>query len=112
MTEDELLIRGTPGDARLLAGPDAPPRRSTATGGSTPVTWPASTPTASSPIVDRTKDIIVSGGENVASREVEEVLHAHPGGRATSRWSGFPTNAGARSSPRSWSSGRPSTRTS
>ncbi len=29
-------------------------------------------------IVDRTKDIIVSGGENVASREVEEVLHRHP----------------------------------
>jgi acyl-CoA synthetase (AMP-forming)/AMP-acid ligase II len=29
-------------------------------------------------IVDRTKDIIVSGGENVASREVEEVLHTHP----------------------------------
>jgi acyl-CoA synthetase (AMP-forming)/AMP-acid ligase II len=29
-------------------------------------------------IVDRTKDIIVSGGENVASREVEDVLHAHP----------------------------------
>jgi acyl-CoA synthetase (AMP-forming)/AMP-acid ligase II len=28
-------------------------------------------------IVDRTKDIIVSGGENVASREVEEVLHSH-----------------------------------
>jgi acyl-CoA synthetase (AMP-forming)/AMP-acid ligase II len=29
-------------------------------------------------IVDRTKDIIVSGGENVASREVEEALHGHP----------------------------------
>lgn len=29
-------------------------------------------------IVDRTKDIILSGGENVGSREVEEVLHAHP----------------------------------
>jgi acyl-CoA synthetase (AMP-forming)/AMP-acid ligase II len=29
-------------------------------------------------IVDRTKDIIVSGGENVASREVEEILHGHP----------------------------------
>ena len=30
-------------------------------------------------IVDRKKDIIISGGENVASREVEEVLHQHPG---------------------------------
>ena len=29
-------------------------------------------------IVDRKKDMIVSGGENVASREVEEVLHQHP----------------------------------
>lgn len=29
-------------------------------------------------IIDRKKDVIVSGGENVASREVEEVLHAHP----------------------------------
>ena len=29
-------------------------------------------------IVDRKKDIIISGGENVASREVEDVLHQHP----------------------------------
>ena len=29
-------------------------------------------------IVDRKKDIIISGGENVASREVEEVLYRHP----------------------------------
>lgn len=29
-------------------------------------------------IVDRKKDMIVTGGENVASREVEEALHLHP----------------------------------
>ena len=30
-------------------------------------------------IVDRIKDIIISGGENIASREVEEVIYAHTG---------------------------------
>jgi fatty-acyl-CoA synthase len=29
-------------------------------------------------VVDRKKDMIKSGGENVASREVEEILFAHP----------------------------------
>ena len=30
-------------------------------------------------IVDRKKDMIKSGGENVSSREVEEALYLHPG---------------------------------
>ncbi|MEJ2869101.1 fatty acyl-CoA synthetase [Actinomycetospora sp. OC33-EN08] len=29
-------------------------------------------------IVDRTKDLIITGGENVASREVEDAIYAHP----------------------------------
>ena len=44
-------------------------------------------------VVDRLKDVIVSGGENVASREVEDVLLLHPGvadvavvGRPDERW--------------------------
>ncbi|MBW2146580.1 MAG: long-chain-fatty-acid--CoA ligase [Deltaproteobacteria bacterium] len=30
-------------------------------------------------VVDRKKDIIISGGENISSREVEDVIHRHPG---------------------------------
>jgi acyl-CoA synthetase (AMP-forming)/AMP-acid ligase II len=44
-------------------------------------------------VVDRKKDIIVTGGENVASREVEDVVRSHPAvgdvaviGVADSRW--------------------------
>jgi len=29
-------------------------------------------------ITDRLKDMIVSGGSNIYSREIEEVLYAHP----------------------------------
>ena len=29
-------------------------------------------------IVDRKKDIIITGGENVAGREVEDAIYAHP----------------------------------
>ena len=32
-------------------------------------------------VLDRKKDLIITGGENVASREVEDVLHLHPGVR-------------------------------
>ena len=48
-------------------------------------------------IVDRLKDMIVSGGENIAGSEVERVLYEHPAvleaavvGRADARWGEVP----------------------
>ena len=49
-------------------------------------------------IVDRKKDLIISGGENIASPEVERVLYEHPAvleasvvGRPDPRWGEVPT---------------------
>ena len=47
--------------------------------GTDPVTWATWTRKASSTSMDRAKDMIVSGGENVYGTEVEEVLYQHPG---------------------------------
>jgi fatty-acyl-CoA synthase len=48
-------------------------------------------------ITDRAKDVIITGGENVASVEVERVIDAHPDvvesavvGRADERWGEVP----------------------
>ena len=47
-------------------------------------------------IVDRLKDMIVSGGENIASSEVERVLYEHES-VVEAAVVGVPTIAGARS---------------
>ena len=57
--------------------PTPPPRRSTAAG-STPATAAASTTGGYLTIADRKKDVIISGGENVSSIEVEDRLFSHP----------------------------------
>ena len=44
---------------------------------------------------DRSKDIIISGGENISSIEVEDALYKHPAVQP-SRWSPSPTTNGAR----------------
>ena len=44
---------------------------------------------------DRSKDIIISGGENISSIEVEDVLYKHPAVRLR-RSSPSPTRNGAR----------------
>jgi fatty-acyl-CoA synthase len=48
-------------------------------------------------IVDRLKDLIISGGENIAGSEVERVLYEHPAvleaavvGRPDARWGEVP----------------------
>ena len=48
-------------------------------------------------IVDRLKDMIVSGGENIAGSEVERVLYEHDAVRRGRGRRAAPTSAGARS---------------
>ena len=54
-----------------------PPRRSS-TAGTAPATSSPPTRTATSTCVDRAKDMIITGGENVYSLEVEAALLRHP----------------------------------
>jgi long-chain acyl-CoA synthetase len=46
-------------------------------------------------VVDRVKDMIISGGENVYSAEVENIVAQHPAGR-NARSSAFQTRGGAK----------------
>ena len=54
------------------------PRARSATAGSTPATSAGSTTDGYLYIVDRLKDMIRSGGENMSSAEIEAVLADHP----------------------------------
>ena len=67
-------IRCAPATARTLI---RPPRRSP-TAGCAPATSVGSTTRGYLHVVDRKKDIIITGGENVSSREVEDVVGTHP----------------------------------
>ena len=69
---------GQHGHERVSAELRPPPRRRFAAAGSTPATWPCGSSDGYIEIKDRSKDIIISGGENVSSLEVEEVLYRHP----------------------------------
>ena len=72
--------RCSPGPTTCSRGTGSSPRRRprrSRTAGSTPAT--AATSTARTSIIsDRKKDVIISGGENVSSIEVEDCLYQHP----------------------------------
>ena len=56
-------------------------------------------------LIDRKKDMIISGGFNVYPRMIEEAIYEHPGGRGGRSSSAFPTPIAARP-PRPSSSSR------
>ena len=74
------LVQGPAGGAGLLEQAARPPRRPSSTAGCAPATSPASTRRASAIIIDRAKDMLIRGGENIYCIEVENVLYDHPGG--------------------------------
>ena len=76
-------IRGPNVMHGYLGGPRRP-RRRCAAAGCTPATSAGSTRTATCRIVDRVKDLIIRGGENIYPKEIENVL-LHPPGRARGR---------------------------
>ena len=76
---DGELLRPRPRAVRRLPRRRADtPTRSTPTAGSAPATSPRSTPTAGSTIVGRIKDVIIRGGENIATAEVEARARGAP----------------------------------
>ena len=50
----------------------------TTAAGSTPAIWGAATRTATAQLLDRAKDIVISGDENISTIEVENALMSHP----------------------------------
>ena len=74
------------------------------TAGSTPATAATLDDDGYLTISDRKKDVIITGGENVSSIEVEDVLFSHPA-VAEVAVIGVPTRSGARPSRR-WCAGR------
>ena len=79
-----------------------------AAAGSTPATSASCTPTATSQLLDRAKDVVISGGENISTVEVEQAVLAHDA-VLDAAVIGCPTKSGA-SGPRRSSCSSPARR--
>ena len=83
--------------SRATGATPRPPRPRSPAAGSTPATSACRDDDGYLFIVDRLKDMILSGGENIAGSEVERVLYEHPAvlevavvGRPDERWGEVP----------------------
>src|SRR4029453_4005583 len=77
VTPGELGIRGNTGMKGYLKNPGSP-QKAFAGGWFHPGDVAVVHPDGYIQITDRSKDVIISGGENISSVEVEDVLHRHP----------------------------------
>ena len=77
-TPGEVVMRGNIVMRGLLPRPRGHRRTPSAAAGSTPATSPSGTRTAPIELRDRMKDIIISGGENISTIEVEQMVMRHP----------------------------------
>ena len=73
-----MLARGNHVMEGYWEQPEATAARASTTAGSTPATAASSTTRTTLTISDRKKDVIISGGENVSSIEVEDCIFSHP----------------------------------
>ncbi len=96
LTLGELVVRGNTVMKGYLDNPDAT-RSALANGWLHTGDLAVMHPDGYVEIKDRAKDIIISGGENISSLEIEEVLYQHPGvveaavvARPDSRWGESP----------------------
>ena len=74
----EVVVRGPQRDGRLLEQARRRPRPRSSTAATGPAISATRTTTGYLFLVDRAKDMIVTGGENVYSTEVEDALYLHP----------------------------------
>ena len=98
----EVLARSPTSSSRATGtSPTSRPRRSRAAG-STPATAASIDDDGYLTISDRKKDVIITGGENVSSIEVEDCC-SRPTASPSAPSSAYRTRSGARRSRRSWS---------
>ena len=72
------MLRGNTVMKGYLKNPAATDGGASPAAGSTPAISRSWHPDGYVEIKDRSKDIIISGGENISSLEVEEMLYRHP----------------------------------